>query len=275
MVRKLFLFALIFLAALASSHAENASKPDSGTEIEKLLELSWVKKYCEAIPAYLNANPPKRKPDMTAQQHALLLKILKESYTSEAFYEPIKEEFTKNFDERSVSTLLEWLNSPLAKKMIPLEVQATTPQGQQELKKYAARLQGSKPSQVRMDLVKRLDNARGTSEWMTEMIFTMTHEVVALTAAAQRQKKEAELKQMRVKMYPLFHTMLQASTLASYLVVYAPVRDSELKAYVEFWESDTGKWFSRNFSHGILNAMFGVTEAMGKKVRALKATKLK
>ena len=112
----------------------------------------------------------KQKPEV----FAIVSKVMSESYKAETMYQVVLGNLIANFDMNHYTALLNWLHSPLSKKMSQLEEQASTPEALQEMREFAAKLQYNPPSQERIALVQALDEAVGGTNLSIEMI-TLTN----------------------------------------------------------------------------------------------------
>ncbi|MFQ5794400.1 MAG: HEAT repeat domain-containing protein [Candidatus Bipolaricaulia bacterium] len=264
--RLLSLLILLMFGAFGLSYAQI----DQTLLIEEILELSGMKKQIERIPARVDAELAQRQTEMNREDYEKIRKIMVESYRYDAVYRAVVDKFTDNFDQIRLLTVLNQLHSPVFQKIFQLETQASTLEAIQEMEKFAAQLQSNPPTQERLALVQRLDEATGTTELSFEMSLAIFRGMVKAfdpILPPEERKELEELEQlvndmvndMRSQLQPL----LKNNTWVSFLYTYRSASDEELTQYIDFWESDLGQWFIGVSSAAIIEAMGTAAEEVG------------
>jgi len=241
-----------------------ASKQDA--IIREVLELTGAKKQIQQIPDMVSSQLGQRQKEMDPTVYDGVKQITADSYKADALYETVAAKFKENFDQPRLSTVLEFARTPLAKKMTQLELQAATPQGIQELQKFAAQLKDNPPAKQRLSLVQRLDDAVAASALSVKLTLATAEGLIKAidrTLPPEKRLKAGQLEQVLKDMSAQLEGPLKNQTLTSFLYAYRTVSDDELKQYIQFAESDAGKWFIKVLSDGYLVAMSSAAEKAG------------
>ena len=242
--------------------------------IREALELAGVKKQMQQIPAMVRAQITKRQGETDPKVHAAISKILTESYQAEEIYQAVENSFKYHFDQKRLTTVLEWLRSPLGRKISELELRTIDPERVQELQKFAAQLKEKPAAKEHMTLVRRLDDATGATQLTLQMnLAGLRSSVKAIDAILPPAKRlqEGQLEKLVNEMKAQLQGPLREGTLTNFLFTYRSLSDPELRRYVEYAESDHGRWFHRVLTEGFLQAMTAAGEKAFQQIVKVKA----
>ena len=130
-------FLAILLAIAINPTHVHAQTP--AENIDKMLELSGLKKQVEQIPAQIKSGFVQRQQraekKLSPEDYDRLLKIITDTYNASDLNQSIVDYFKKYYDRDRVSAELKILNLPLSRKMTELEEQASTPERVPEVQK--------------------------------------------------------------------------------------------------------------------------------------------
>jgi hypothetical protein len=161
----------------------------------------------------------------------------------------------KRYDAQRYAEVVALLNTPLSKKMTALELQASTPEAQQEMMQFANSML-SQPSPQRLALVERLDKAQQATESMVEMQIMMSSAMMKnMNRIVPADKKMAydEIEQMLAQMREQSLPQARQFSQLTMVYTYRSVADSELEEYVRLVESDTGQYLTALLRDTFLN----------------------
>jgi hypothetical protein len=182
-----------------------------------------------------------------------LAQTLDAAFSPETFAKPIRQALLDDYDGDSLIRVLAWYRSATGRKVARLEQAATEPGIAQARKVYLAGLENKQPSDYRLVLIFSLDEASRASEgtfaaekaavngWnrgIEQILSGPEHQEVAQTQVA--------LDVFRAQI----RDMVTDDVLREMLHTYREASDVELRAYVEFLESDAGKWFFKTVYQG-------------------------
>lgn len=243
---------------------------DKNKIVEEILELSGMKKQIENYPSLVQSQLAESQNKQKPEVFAIVSKVMSESYKAETMYQVVLGNLIANFDMNHYTALLNWLHSPLSKKMSQLEEQASTPEALQEMREFAAKLQYNPPSQERIALVQALDEAVGGTNLSIEMItLTNLQMYKAFETAipeAQRIKEDNWEEKFKSTLKDQLEQPMKQNTLISFLYVYRSVSDEELREYINFWDSSEGRWCNKILSRAFLDAMARIGREMGNRL---------
>lgn len=252
---------------------DEAPPRDAGALVDEVLELSGARRALAQIPGQVQAQIQQRKGQLPETDLARLGDIMTRSFSPDALHAGLRESLSKQADPDRLSLVVRFLRSPLARRMTQLELDATAPGSPAEMKKFAERTQASGPPQARLELIQRLDAATGSTEVAVDAAVAVIRAIgKALNAASPQDRRltARELDGMIEKTKAAMSDSLRAAATLQLLFAYRSAADRELGDYVQFWESDPGRWFLRAFRKGLLEAISAAaTSAAAEITRAL------
>ena len=117
-------------------------------------------------------------------------RILSERFQSAAFQQAIVGQIRKNYSAERLPELVEWLRSPVAKKMADLERYALRPDSRDELVAFAQGLTKSPPVEARLLLVHRLYDSLKTCDMEVDSTIALVYTVaMAIGPALPKEKR--------------------------------------------------------------------------------------
>lgn len=252
--------------------SDPAKEPaDADKLIEAVLDVSGAKKQIWQIPAAVQAQVAKRRADMQPEEYVTLARIVTEAFQSEVLYQGVRTAFKIQFHEQHLRAALQLYGSPLIRRISNFEAQASTPEALGQMQEFAAQLRRQPPSAERVTLIRRLDEANGVTELNLEvLIATVRGITLALDAARpeDKRRKREQLEQALSQMKARARPSLNSELMFVQLYAYRSASDDELKQYLEFLESDAGRWFNRTFKEGVLAAMASAADQAGQRMGA-------
>src|SRR3989441_7446280 len=100
---------------------------------------------------------------MSAKDQAALDRILRQALGHEAVYTLVRDAFLLQVDRTNLEATAAWLRSPLARKIVALEIASSEPGTEQKVAAYAAAIKTNPPPEHRVELLQRLDWATAAS----------------------------------------------------------------------------------------------------------------
>ena len=245
-------------ASVASGAAieNSAEKQARSAVIAQIMAASGMDEILEQLPAiaamgFDQQPPPPVEREAFDKFRTAMLQPLDPAKTKPALVRFIE----KRYDTQRYAEVVALLNTPLSKKMTALELQASTPEAQQEMMQFANSML-SQPSPQRLALVKRLDKAQQATESMVEMQMMISSAMMKnMNRIVPEDKKMADgeiaqmLTQMREQSLPQARQFSQITM----VYTYRSVSDSELEEYTQLVESDTGLYLTSLLRDAFLN----------------------
>jgi hypothetical protein len=225
--------------------------------IAEALEISGTKKALEAIPAQIRAQYDAHQTPIKAEDKARVFRILADAFRPDVLYGAVRSAFRTSYDPQRMSIVMAQLRSPLFRKIAALELAANEPGARQDLERFALSLQSDIPPPARVALVQRHEAAMRSAELQIEMAVVAFQAVArslepVLTAAQRPTGRETDAAERKLRIQ---QDALTRAALVRWLYTYRSLTNEELAAYVEFAESDSGRWFVATQRRGLLDAM--------------------
>ncbi len=266
------------LAESKPAQAEIASQPSSAPAlspvdeamlIDQVLDQSGIRKQLQQIPAQISMQLAARKQEYKPEVYAILERSMTESFRANTLYQLAKDCFRKNFDAQKMQDTLTWLQSPLFRKFSGLEMNLSDPKVRAEVKEFTTSLMTKPPPEARLGLVKRFDQATNSTSLAVDIITSINRGMVTgiekfvpVDKRVPPDKLDELLAQQRQKI----EEPLKSASMISMIFLFRSVSDEELRQYISFYESDTGRWFTRLSSLAMNSAMTTAAESIGEKM---------
>jgi len=251
-------------AIVAASNASSLTTPSIDVVelknkislINQVIDDSGMSEMIEQIPAMVAVNFDQQSLPLMNRDK---LDKFRENYI-EAF-DPVKirkaivDNFSAQYESKRFSELLALVNSPLAKKMTRLEIEASTTQAQQEMMQRGNIIMGQ-ASPSRLELMRKLDEAMRATEMSLDiqimMIETMMTNMNKIVPSAQH-RTEDQLRQMLDQMRVQSLFPVRQHTQLNFIYAYRSVNDTELKEYMKLYQSEVGRWSAELIRKAWLN----------------------
>jgi hypothetical protein len=238
--------------------------PQRAAVIDTLLELSGARRQIAQF------SDPRQFQSLlsgvgTAEQAQQLQRIFARAFRPEAFYRPLRARLEQNLTPARTPMLLQWLSSPLSRRVVDLEIKASSPHMRGELDRFARKIEREGSPQKRLNLVQRLDSALRSSEFRAEMATILIRNVTQAFSSGAQAGSGLALDKLKADLW----RTARDGTLLHFLYTYRTLSDEELEEYVRFWESDNGRWFAPILHQGFLDAIQAVTQDLLSKLQHL------
>ena len=151
-------------------------------------------------------------------------------------------------------SVLAWLRSPLARRIVRLESLPPSPDRAAEEAAYVNQLPATPPPAARLALIHRVERATEATETtavvMSATIAALRRAVIPLSGGSVP-GSVAELEAMDLGA----NELLRFRTVTAFLFIYRELSDADLARYAAFLESPTGRWFTSITRMAILESI--------------------
>jgi hypothetical protein len=198
-------------------------------------------------------------------------RVLLSEFNADALQRSVEEHLERVHDPRHAETVLEWLRSPLGRRISKLDVAATRPEGVRAMQAYAEALAASPAPATRVALVSKLDAATGMTEFTVEATLSSAMATAVGINGAQptaHRVDENELRAAVEAQRAVLRPEIQKVTLVSMLYSYQNLSDEELADYVRFSESASGRWYHDAVKRALLSALTDASSRVGRAIAA-------
>ena len=234
--------------------------------IDELLTLAGVKReIVEQVPAGLKIGfETGSGPAGKTEQGAALLGVLLDAFRADTFYPALRKSFRSYLDDEQLGATLTFYRSPLGKMFARLAVDAA-PKSPEEMRAFAARVGSDAVARARRPLIERLDLATGMTELgldTSAAMFTTGALAVAQALPPERRPSRSQIERLASEIRTQGRDRMQQGMVLRYLYVYRGVPDAELAEYVEFAETDAGRWFSGALRGSLLDTITAIGDKL-------------
>lgn len=264
--RLLFFLMLLAAAPLRPAFAQGAEEANTAALADALMEVSGLGMMLDQVPAGVEASLAARADEMPPEVRQALAHAMESAFGAEVLRADAAAALRDGLQADRARAVIAWWREPLPERMRALDV-ASVAVTDEALQAFAARLDGSSPAfQERVEL--SIQYLRGTNA------LDMTMEsIVAITKAIARGINQTQPEAERTSDAALdaaFDGMREqyAEPLAQSMVVrvlysYRDVPTDELAAYLSFFETDLGRWYTSLMFKAFDRAFQGAGERMG------------
>ena len=237
--------------------------------VDELLALSGVKRQIEQFNnGHLATHRKYSYKNLSSETKSRLDAIFDAAYDPPTILADVRNALLQEFDAGRGALVLGFLRSPLARAMTQLEVDMDAPEAEPELRAFALRLRSTPPDPARLELVQRLDAAARQTELSMAFLLSASRSLAVIANVAlppnQRRTPEQIEKGLAPTRSQLEH-VAKETVLVRGLFTYRSVAAADLRTYVEFHESEMGRWYTDLLTRAMLGALERSTATAAKR----------
>ncbi|MBI5075278.1 MAG: tetratricopeptide repeat protein [Nitrospirae bacterium] len=236
--------------------------------IHEALALSGAKKQMENYAEILGSAIPQFRSGMSdGKQNDDILVFLRDSYKINRIYPPVVDIFNARFNKKYLSSVIEWLKTPLGKKSAGLEVAANMPQ---MINRSAAfREEYDRMKEARKQSIRHMEKAVRSTELNVDIVAASLFEMlkgmqVRMRGSSKMNSEEIDALVGKVRGVP--RVQLTRDLLVSLAFTYRSLTDEELDEVVRFYRSPEGRWFNDTSMEAISSAIGKASREVGEKM---------
>lgn len=174
-----------------------------------------------------------------------ITKAMRESYAASLLRESAHQHLERNLSAVHLDEVEAWLGSRTGRRITELEKQASTPEAVGKIQAFASSLSANPPKPDRLLLIQNLDRLTRSSQSGTEVTVRMAAAVAhGLVAASGQTAAATEIDAAIEAQRPMLAASVQQATLVTFLYTYQSLPESELREYIAFMDSASGRWYS-------------------------------
>ena len=226
------------------------------SQIDKLMQLSGINHQLEAIPSSLDAGLNQASGGEGMQEVSA---IMHEHFAPEKLKKSTRKSLDKNLSGGDVKKVLEWLESPLGRKITNMEVAASSG----DPKKMQAAMPELMNDEKRVALVKKLDDAVLATESSVSMSMGMQKAMLAGVISKSPQGMD-QLDQMVESMRPQIEAQYDKYIIPSMVYTYRSLSHKELERYIDFAKTGAGQRYHKAVFSAMSEAVNKASEAVGR-----------
>ncbi len=235
----------VTLTAIAMLHVSTPVLASAESDLAReLFTRSGMERQLASVGAGLAKQIAAQATAIPADDRDLLVALAAAAFDREAMQREGLAELRSRMDTSKAEAALRWLDGELGRRIIRADEGASSPESLAQMEAFARSLGSDPPSEERLALVQRLDEASGASELTAGMMEMMTLSTGRAVQPAVRSARSAELLEEQLEaQLPLLRKAARNMTLIGMLFGYRGLSDADLTAYVSFLESPDGEWY--------------------------------
>jgi len=228
------------------------------TKVDELLELSGARTQLVGLLSGIAGQLRPARGQMSAKDQAAVDRILRQALRHEAVYALVRDAFLLQVDRTNLEATAAWLRSPLARKIVALEIASSEPGTEQKVAAYAAAIKANPPPEHRVELLQRLDWATAASEISADLAAAVSRGITTAVSAAgpaEQRLRPGQIEDRVAQVRAQASEVLREPHGAATLYTYRELEDDELTAYVLFSGSEAGRWYNTAMRKAMVNAL--------------------
>jgi hypothetical protein len=236
-------FGLLFLF-LASGFA-SAQTSDCNALTHQALELSGFNQSLDQMAAIMSSDQfmqQVRGRESLEHFAAIYIPIVEKEFNATLLRHEIEARMVAHCDMEQMSQTIQRLQTPFVARMLALDTAASTPEGQERIKRYIKIAQLNPPTDNRMDALDALDAAAGSSDLVTD--FTLAYLTGMMTGLGAPPEVVDQLRSRRNEL----KAQMQNNIALSMSVTYHGVTRLDLQQYAKELSAQPLKKFYRQLS---------------------------
>jgi hypothetical protein len=265
----------ILLAALTLRAAAEPAPNDPKGQMDEIFFLSGLEAQLDVVGENLEmALGPQIQQLPPAQGQALQSAVLRE-FAADALQREVEEYLERAYQPQHAARVLEWLRSPIGRRIAKLDLAAARPEGATAMQRYAEDLGSNPPPATRVSLIRQLDAATGMTDFTVDAALTSAL-ATALGANGAlppvRRGAESDIRAAVEAQRQVLRPDIERMITASMLYSYQNLGDGELLSYIDFSNSEAGRWYHESVKRALLDTLEGASTRVGRAVAETFAT---
>lgn len=263
-------FLVCFAAWLAALPAlATSGSPGPAGEMQEIFRSSGLEAQLGGVDQVVAASLGPNLSGVPPQQAMVVRNAVLAEFSGPVLQRQVEHRLGKRHDPVHAPATLRWLRSPLGRHVTQLEIAASTPDSVQQLDAYAMGLRQTPPSAQRVVLAQAFDRATGWTEFAVEISLASARAAMTAMSAVrpgephlQPAQVEAAIESQRERM----HKELEQASLVSALFVYRSLSDEDFLTYIQWANTDAGRWYHGVVRETLLEVLTEVAGRMGRTV---------
>jgi hypothetical protein len=241
------------LIATGAWAAVGESAPDLAAT---LLRASGMERQIASIAPSFDAQLAGSGDGISEDVRARLLETARRSFAADPLHRAALAHLNAHMDPARAQRALVWLRSEQGRRITRLEEAASEPEAVKALQEYAQSLGAKPPEAARVALITRLDAATGATDLTAKFLYEMAAATArGMLAVSESSQDASELEAALAGQKSSIAETARNMTLVSMLFTYRALSAEEVSSYIEFLETDAGRWYQSTTGHAFFAAL--------------------
>lgn len=259
------------LLSLAFGATAAPAPNDPKGQMDEIFFLSGLEEQLALIGDGLGEALAPQVQQLPPAQSETIQRVVLSEFNADTLQRGVEGHLEKAHDPRHAERVLEWLRSPLGRRISKLDIAATRPEGMRAMQAYAEALAVSPAPATRVALVSKLDAATGMTDFTIEATLASAMATAVGINGAQPSAQRVDETQLRAAVEAqrdVLRPEIQKVTMVSMLYSYQSLSDEDLADYVAFSESAPGRWYHDVVKRALLSTLTDASSRVGRAIAA-------
>lgn len=225
--------------------------------LDQVLELSGLRAQLPGILGWIAQEYQLAHGALAAEDRVAASRVLARGLRHDRVYATLTGQ-VRDLDQATLDEAATWYRSPLGLRITTLETEVSSGKHASALEAYGEALEERPALPERVELVERLDGVSGGTSVSTEILMTAARSLLRAVndtlPPERRLRPSAQDVQLRVIRARALDTVRRANQITM-LYTYRSLTDDELREYVQFLGSDTGRIIAGRVKQALLEAL--------------------
>ncbi len=274
---KICLF-LVFAFLSLNSAAQSSQSADSEALANKVIKQSGLSVMISQFPVLLKEgiqqSGGQSGEEGSGNNQKMIMQIsqiIDQAFVVSDSIEGIRAALSTELTEQELLTVLEWLNSPLGKKITQMEIDIMSSEAYKDMQSQLLSLQEKYRGSERERLFQRFDKATNATEASLETAIAVQLTLASAMSASSNNPQMPSYEELKHSIESnrfMMRGVIGQQVFANYLYTYQRLTDDELEAYVNFVSTPAGNHYSLVVNEAVKNALLKPSEVIGSKIMA-------
>jgi hypothetical protein len=240
--------------------------------VQILMHKSGLKKQIEQMPQLLQAELDQQQAEamgLPEEDFNRIRSLARSAFDAKTIHDAVQTYIKLNLSENDMRAVLEWLDSPLGKKITRLEEDASTAEAYTEMQAIGSKLLDENKDSARINKIIRLDDATGTTESTINTVLNVQLAMITAMSAAMEADKRPSFEDVQ-DLVNMNKSQIQAAmkrmVQRQFLYSYRELTDNEIDRYTQFAESQSGQRYHYVSMRAIDEALVRAARKMGSRM---------
>jgi hypothetical protein len=198
---------------------------------------------------------------------AIFQPILEKEFNAPLLRRELENRMAAHCNAEQMTLAVQRMQTPFVARMLALESEVNTPEGQKKLKRYVTIAQTAPPTDERMDALDALDASIGASDFATDSTIAVMRGMMNGLGAPAEIVAQVQAHRKDIK------TQVQNNVELSMAVIYHGVTRPELQQYAKELSSGPLRGFNEQVKKVFLDLMEERSHAIGQDLKKAMAAK--
>lgn len=195
--------------------------------------------------------------------------IIDQAFVINESVDSISEALSTQLTEQELLSVLDWLNSPLGKKITQMEINVMSSAAYKDMQSQLLDLQKKYRGSERERLFQLFDKSTNATDASLETAIAVQLTLSSAMSASSNNPQMPSYEQLKESIESnrfMMRGIIGQQVYANYLYTYQNLTDEELKAYIDFTSTPEGHRYSLVVNDAVKNALLKPSEVIGSKI---------